>query len=196
MMSTNTQPHATGVVQRRLKDGSRANVECPEALVLYNKYMGGVDHNDQLRKYYHVPLKSRKFYRYIFWFLFEVSVTNSYILYSNFCTHPNLPLNTLVKFRLQLFRELVGDYCSRKRAGQPLSGATSQPRSSLHFRHFPVKQKSTSKSGMSRCWYCYNCHRPKRRRETVWFCRECNLHLCHTGDDQDCFILYHKSLAV
>ena len=38
------------------------DVECPEFMVLYNRYMGGVDRNDQLRKYYHVSLKGRKFY--------------------------------------------------------------------------------------------------------------------------------------
>ena len=32
------------------------------------------DKNDQLRKYYHVALKCWKFYRYVFWFLLEVSV--------------------------------------------------------------------------------------------------------------------------
>ena len=42
--------------------------------------MGGVDRGDQLRGYYHVRLKCVKNYKYIFWFLFEVAVTNAYIL--------------------------------------------------------------------------------------------------------------------
>lgn len=43
--------------------------------------MGGVDRGDQLRQYYHLRLKSRKFYKYIFWFLVDVSITNTYILH-------------------------------------------------------------------------------------------------------------------
>ena len=42
-----------------------------------NKYMGGVDKNDQLREYYHVRLKSRKYYKYLFWMLFDVAITNA-----------------------------------------------------------------------------------------------------------------------
>ena len=155
--------------QRRLEDGSREDVQCPVSMMLYNKFMGGVDKNDQLRKYYHVALKCWKFYRYVFWFLLEASVINAYILYCNFCTEQSSALNTLVKFRLQLYRELVGDYCSRKRVGRPSTGPPAQPRSALPFQHFPVKKRSESKSGMSRCWYCANSRRPKRRKETVWF---------------------------
>ena len=95
MMSTNTQPLATGVVQRRLTDGSRANVECPEAMVLYNKYMGGVHLNDQLHKYYHVPLKSRKCYCYI---LFEVSVTYEWWKVSKSVLHISIHIPVLMSF--------------------------------------------------------------------------------------------------
>ena len=42
--------------------------------------MGGVDDNDQLRGYYHVRLKCRKLYKYIFWFLFDVAIVNSFIV--------------------------------------------------------------------------------------------------------------------
>ena len=55
-------------------------VDCPSSIVAYHKYMGWVDRGDQLRSYYHVRLKSRKFYKYVFWFLFDVVVMNSYIL--------------------------------------------------------------------------------------------------------------------
>ena len=45
-MSSNTQPSAKGLVLRRQKDHTR--ISCPESIVLYNKYMGGVDRGDQL----------------------------------------------------------------------------------------------------------------------------------------------------
>ena len=55
-----------------------------------------------------------------------------------------------------------------------------------------VTLPSTCTYWMSRCWYCANLRNPKRRRETVWYCSDCRLHLCHTGDSDDCFMLYHK----
>ena len=76
LLSTNAQPQQHSTVQRKEHDGSHSDIPCPVGMELYNRYMGGVDKNDQLRQYYHVRIKSRKFYRYIFWFLFEVSHTS------------------------------------------------------------------------------------------------------------------------
>ena len=38
-------------VLRKKKDGTRTPVNCPQSISLYNKHMGGVDQNDQLRGY-------------------------------------------------------------------------------------------------------------------------------------------------
>ena len=90
VMSTNTQPSAIGTVLRRQRDGSCIPVPCPESIIDYNRYMGGVDRGDQLRGYYKCRMKSRKFYKYIFYFLFDVSITNTFILYKNYCSSPTL----------------------------------------------------------------------------------------------------------
>ena len=79
-LSNMCDPDISHPVTRKQKDGSTKLVDCPRTIVAYNKHMGGVDHGDQLRSYYHVRLKSHKYYRYIFWFLVEVAITNSYIL--------------------------------------------------------------------------------------------------------------------
>lgn len=89
-MSTAHDLGCTRPAARRKADGSVINVECPVAIIDYNKFMGGVDKGDQFMKYYVVRMKSRKCYKYIFWFLFEVCVLNTFILswYSP-CNHPN-----------------------------------------------------------------------------------------------------------
>ena len=74
----------------------------------------GVDRGDQLRGYYTCRTKSREFYKYIF--LFDVAVTNAYVLQKNFC--PENVHKNLKEFQLQLARELIGDYCNRRRAGR------------------------------------------------------------------------------
>ena len=80
--STLANPTELTTVKRRQKDGSRIEVHCPICIALYNRYMGGVDHSDQLRVCYHLRWKCMKNYKYIFCFLFDVSVTNAFILHS------------------------------------------------------------------------------------------------------------------
>ena len=81
-------------------------------------YMGDVDEADQLRGYYHVRLKCTKNYEYVFWFMFDVATTNSFILYSHFSVTTGTPM-TLKQFRVKLAEQLIGTYMSRKRAGRP-----------------------------------------------------------------------------
>ena len=188
MLSTNCQPQESGTVTRKLRDGTSVNVTCPAPVIAYNKFMGGVDQNDQLRQYYHVRLRGRKYYKYIFWFVLDVSISNSYILFFNY-TSDNSPrrLKCLKKFRLQLAKELIADYCSRNRLGvDHLRDVTSS--SSLSY------ENKTATNRASRCFYCSHIREPSRRRETVWYCGDCKLHLCHTGvdDGSDCFLLHHR----
>ena len=110
LMSTNRQPNDAGHVLRRQLDGTRIPVPCPESIISYNKYMGGVDRGDQLRGYYSCRTKSRKFYKY---FLLDVAITNAFIFmkhYSSSSTFANIK-----SFRIQLAKELIGDHSSRRR---------------------------------------------------------------------------------
>ena len=66
ILSTNALANSEQQVHRPQKDGSRISVPCPQSIREYNKYMGGVDKNDQLRGYYAVRLKSTKCH--IFWY--------------------------------------------------------------------------------------------------------------------------------
>ena len=40
---------------------------------------------DQMRGYYHVRLKCKKYCKYIFWFLFDVAISNTYFLARAHC---------------------------------------------------------------------------------------------------------------
>ena len=185
-MATNTQPSAKGSVLRRQKDHSRTPVSCPESIISYNKYMGGVDRGDQLRGYYSCRTKSRKFYKYIFHFLFDVAITNACILQKNFC--PDVVHANIKDFRLKLAGELIGDYCSRQRAGR--KPVVLRP---IPLRHFPVKIPSDSqvvKHKRGRCAHCRDTRHS--RKDSYWFCRECEVWLCHSGHpSDDCFLQWH-----
>lgn len=177
--STNTAPDEVSQVTRKQKDGSRLMVQCPESIATYNKKMGGVDRNDQLRGYYKIPIKTRKFYKYLFFGALDVVITNCFIMSSFF---PELKRNDLKTFRIDLANEMIGQYNSRKRKGRPCS---TQPTKRFCLSHFPTKAEHRR----NRCYYCANFL--QKRADTVWECRDCNLFLCHNGKEDDCFYLYH-----
>ena len=179
VISSNSQANETVNINRKKKDGSIISVKCPHAIALYNKYMGGVDLNDQIRKYYHIRLKSKKYYKYLFWFLFDLTITNAYILSKHYSA---MGIKTMKEFRITLANALIGDYNTRKRLGLPSS---SQPLKKPKLEHFPFRGAEKSRR-------CYMCNKKKIRSETVWYCRECQVFLCHNGKHNDCFYEYHK----
>ena len=180
VIATNSDPTTTTTVNRRKRDGTSSVYSCPHSVSYYNKFMGGVDRNDQLRGYYRVRSKCRKHYKYVFWFIFDLAITNAYILYKS---HPDHRRTKMLDFRVTLAKELIGGYCNRKRTGRPsISGPLP-----IRFRtdHFP------SKATRHRCHYC--CNRKHKRRTTTWYCRACRLYLCHTGEEEsDCFWKQHN----
>ena len=157
-------------------------------LPLYNLYMGGVDLGDQLWGYYHVRLKCTKNYKYIFWFLVDVSPTNAFILHS-FDVQTGTPM-TLKQFRLKLAEQLIGTYISRKRIGRarkrpcPTSTSTSNPTA---HPPTPVAVCVVFIAGR---------YAPLHVGNTVWVCaeRDSTPPLCLTGrsDGSDCFRLWHQ----
>ena len=187
VLSTNSQPHEEEVVQRRQHNGSKVDVRCPSAVAKYGRYMGGVDRNDQLRQYYQVRTKCHKFYKYIFWFLFEAAQANSYILHSNFTSATH---QLLKEFKLELAKGLVGDFHSKKRHNRHAA-----PPTNLTLLHFPMKLRNATTNTIlrGRCWFCWHKRRPQQRRDSQWYCHECQLHFCHTGDpNTDCFLHHHR----
>lgn len=64
---TSTLENSTEITsaRRRQKDVSSINVYYPLSIAIYNKYMGGINHNDQLQGSYYVRLKCMKKYKCI-----------------------------------------------------------------------------------------------------------------------------------
>ena len=136
VMSTNCQPSDSSTVQRKQKDGNSVEVPCPASIISYNRFMGGVDRGDQLRGYYRCRSRSRKFYKYIFYFLLDVAITNAYILMKS----SGQSFKDFKSFRLQLAKDLIWEYCSRHGRGHV--GTVIHP---LPFRHYPIRLDSNDK---------------------------------------------------
>ena len=176
-------------------------MECTDTVVLYNRYMSGVDKGDQLRQYYCVRTKCKKYYKYI---LFDIAITNSFIL--SLFTPTTMPRTQqrLKAFRLQLADQLVGSYSSRKRLGRPRSMPTHTPPAlpPPHQHGLPTQQSTRTSLHLPsrlekkrRCRYCLEYRDPPQRHDIMWYCKECpgQPPLCMTGieDGSDCFRLWH-----
>ena len=182
-MDSISQAKDYGEVMRQNKDGTKSNIPCHQSFVNYNMYMGGVDRGDQLRGYYKCAIKTRKWYKYLFYFLFDVAITNSYILYKHYSQ--NTYLKNIKSFQLQLANERIGDYCTQKHPGRVSSSVTTLP-----VRHFPLKCKDRKRRK------CVLCTKANKRRDTNWQCNECDVWLCHTGEPStDCFLKWHKKIS-
>ena len=177
VLSMMTSADEVTTVERKQRDGSVQIIPCPTAVDTYNKFMNGVDQGDQLRDYYRV----HKYYKYIFWFMFDVAITNGYIL-SAFIptTLTTLSFNTLKQFCLNLASQLIANYCSRKRAGRPQSNLNPPPplptpdNGGPPSAQAPRMQFHLPSHGRSkRCVYCQWYHTPTIRKESVWHCQEC-----------------------
>ena len=163
--------------------------------------MGGVDKGDQLRKCYHVRLKCQKNYKYIFWFAFDTAITNAFILSQYSVTTVSQTHLLLKNFRLRLAERLIGNYCSRKRAGQPHSSSVpSHPPPCLTHGSFgPTFSIPPDRVEEAVC-LLQQVQVPlsRQRRMTVCFCAACDGHppLCLTGkgDSTDCYRLWHQNM--
>ena len=87
----------------------------PHSIIDYNMHMGGVDLNDQLCSYYRIGRASHKWWRYIFWFLLNISITNAWILFKCGTHEPPITTNyDHLKFRIELADLLKAGFSSRK----------------------------------------------------------------------------------
>ena len=133
-------------------------------------------------------IASRKFYKYIFYFLLDVAITNAFILMKHHTA--NGSKMTMKDFRLELASQLIGEYCSCRRRGRTSSSIRPLP-----LRHFPVKVNDDSIPAKRKRGNCAQCRKSKNSRmNTSWFCRECSEWLCHSGDPDDCFLRWHTHL--
>jgi hypothetical protein len=96
----------TVTVTRRSRHapGGHEDVEKPEAITEYNKYMGSIDRGDQLLSYYGFPHCTVKWWRRAFFFLVDAAIVNSYIMYSRQTTGRHMSHEL---FRIELAKELI-----------------------------------------------------------------------------------------
>jgi hypothetical protein len=187
-----TVHRASFTVTNRVNRDTGENVAIPTAIMLYNKYMGGVDRSDQLNKYYTMTRKTIKWWKKLAFHIINAMITNAYILQKKY--HPNPVSHSM--FRKNLVRSLVGKFQrehnlrGRRYVGNPLTRLVDR-----HFpAEIPAQDGAKRKNPCRKCVVC-NIKSGKRHRRglsqkgksTRYWCPDCCAALCITP----CFRRYH-----
>ena len=171
---TISDPNATIHVFRRNKDGTRVPITCPDSVKLYNMYMGGVDLFDSCRKTYSSSRNSMNWWLWLFSFILDTAVVNSYILHKE--TSHRKALN-LKEFLLELVDFLMAFYTCQK---CPPTGLN--PPVAGWFCEYQFPDLVDAKK---QCRVCL------QRKRTSYCCKDCSpdnsVLLCPTK----CFRIYH-----
>jgi len=178
VISNCSLPETTSI-NRKQKDGTRKQFQCPNAIALYNDIMGGVDLSDQKVNVYDFNRKSTKWWKKVFYKIKMSAAINAHILYQ-----AKTKKSSLLKFLVNLAEQLVltGRKTARvKRKTNSIAGPRSK-RAKEFFNvgdHLPVESRGRRR--------CARCAQTKTDRRTKFICAACQVPLCQT-----CFTPFHN----
>jgi hypothetical protein len=147
----------------------------PAAVLEYNKYMGGVDHHDQMMSYYNCEHKTIRWYKKLGIHFLQIMLVNSHNLYNRYGEKP-LPL---ADYRTVIIRHLLTQH------EPPITPLYIAPIHSI----IKIAPNETHKTARKRCVVCYK----KNKRTTVrTICGKCPNRpgLCMGR----CFDEYHETI--
>lgn len=181
-LSSVHSPRKVSTVLRRQKNGTRVEVGCPEVVKVYNESMGGVDKFDQLRERYAIGRRSVKWWHRIFYYLVDLAIVNSFVMWK--VKHTNPSKCHQLDFRVNLARQLIAGYSSRKSLGRPPNFVKCKIPDSIRTAnvgcHLPEQHDSYRR--------CKMCSAAQKQKRTRFVCSSCKVPLCVTS----CFAKFHK----
>ncbi|KAG8237527.1 hypothetical protein J437_LFUL016504 [Ladona fulva] len=159
VLSTNSDPkESVSVIRKTGNDNERLAISCPNSIVNYTKFMGGVDRADQKQSYYSLGRKTKK---------------NG----GSICLVKPKHGETQKEYRKALYRQMIGNFTSRKRACRKRNTITN-------VHSFQKPHKIMKIEGRKKV--CGKCSLNKKRTasgksiQTMWKCKNCDLPLCKT----------------
>jgi len=158
----------------------------PVSVLDYNENMGGVDLKDQLLQPYLLERKKiTKWYIKLFSRLLNTTVLNCMVI-----CRANSGQNKIdhFKFRVELVQALLIEHGSESVRKFQDHHSTDKNVPRLLERHFPERTPLTEKK--ARPTRRVVCYKNNRRKETVFWCLECEAALCV----EECFKAFHTKL--
>jgi len=175
------------VKNQRTKVKEEVQVDVPQAVHNYNQYMHGVDLANQLRCYYSVQRRARRNWVCLFYFLVELSLTNSLVIFN--MAKDEKPIDAR-DFRCKIVESLIADILFKKQAEN--SNLQPQHLDTISLSN-PKKSHDTTpiyQSTNGECQYCLLMN-IKGRHRSHWICNGCQQYLC-LNSRNNCFVLHTK----
>jgi len=180
----------------------RGEVNKPVMILNYNMQMGGVDKCDQRLSYYSLNRKTNKWWKKVFYRLFEMSIVNSLILFHKKYPELGKKKNAHKKFREMLVHELVQPYLDERsnkdieQRGRPCQNPAVVSKVDVdHATRLAGKHFSSTKFPRRRCCMCGYQKNPRTGKrsdkKTNNFCEKCQKYIC-----ENCFANFHTKSFV
>ena len=167
-------------------------VKKPNAILDYNHTMGGVDNADQEMTFYPITRKQQKrYYKKIFIHLLEQCLWNAFVLFGQNSDHtPHIEHADFAWMTAErIFSEHLSAAAARTPGRRSASVGNPERLTGRHFiDHLPPTEKK--KEPTRKCVVCCskrNADGKKVRKETRFWCPDCDVGLCVTP----CFKYYH-----
>ena len=145
MLTTIHSDDVISTERSKRAEGGREEVEKPVVVDKYNKFMGGVDRADQFLSYYGFSHRTVRWWRRAFFFLLDMAVVNSYIIYTQKYTSSRR--FTHEQYIIQLATDLLAAADVALPALATAHHHSLHPIARLTERHFPTTTIGMSNTG-------------------------------------------------
>ena len=191
-MLTTYYSSETEMVQRFAKKKQKEEISKPIAISKYTENMGGVDRADQYCSSYAFNQKSVKWWRKLYFFIFDVCIVNSFLLYK-------IQMSKLGKKQLD-HRQYRKQLCEQLVCGVRVKLRVKRHRPSEKENEVPERLKNDKVHIINRipenrvreCAVCSDRYGAGGRKTAAYFCKTCPgnpaLH------PHDCFEYYHTKV--
>ncbi|KAM3864714.1 piggyBac transposable element-derived protein 3-like [Diretmus argenteus] len=159
----------------------KEQVSFPAVIKSYNANMGGIDKSGMLVHLYRTPLKSKKWYMWLFAYAIDISLTNAWLIYRRDCKALAVDGLPLKHFRIQVFKDASS---TKPVTSRPRRSAAGSPTP-------PLLMSPTWNTKRQTCKYCSK--KGDIKRSNV-ICLVCKVHLC-IKPGHNCFVKYHEAVA-
>ncbi|KAK3892961.1 hypothetical protein Pcinc_003140 [Petrolisthes cinctipes] len=199
-ISTHAGGDPPGIVERwSKKDKELVEVSCPNIVLEYNKFMGGVDLLDGLVAYYRTKLRSKKYYMRFFFHFLDMVTVNGWLLYrrdGNSLEISSKKLMDGLAFRSEVAEGLIKckkDFTRkrvRKRSSEVEKNIIAKKRNG---RVAPTPTKDIRMDSVGH-WGLpsdrQRCKFPGCKSKATITCAKCKVHLC-LNKKSNCFLSFH-----
>lgn len=195
MCSTYVGIQPTGTAKRfNRKKKSYDEIDCPRAILLYNRHMGGVDTLDSMLGYYRIKIRSKKWYMRVFFHMIDLISVNSWLIWRRLNNDDYMPLLDFKLLISEIATQKGSLLCTPTTRGRPPLAAIDEPKEKKSRKRLELPSREVAEDGIHHFpdWtdqrqVCKNlgCN----GKSYIW-CLKCKAHLC-LNKNRNCFMEFH-----